>query len=65
MAVAREKHRAHRNKVKEAATKKSVTLVQPTTVESPAKIKEKIKVSTKSRSALVSGEGRSMDMELD
>ncbi|KDQ33526.1 hypothetical protein PLEOSDRAFT_19621 [Pleurotus ostreatus PC15] len=65
MAVAREKHRAHRNKVKEAAIKKSVTLVQPTTVESPAKIKEKIKVSAKSRSALVSGEGRSMDMELD
>ncbi|KAI9064448.1 hypothetical protein PYCCODRAFT_1377873 [Trametes coccinea BRFM310] len=61
MAVAREKLKAHRKRKLE---KTSVKLVQPITPESE-KIKEKIKVSAKSRSALVAGEGRSMGMEID
>ncbi|KAI0374906.1 hypothetical protein BV20DRAFT_1010651 [Pilatotrama ljubarskyi] len=61
MAVAREKLKAHRKRKLE---KTSVKLVQPITPES-AKIKEKIKVPAKSRSALVAGEGRSMGMEID
>jgi len=68
MAVSREKHRAHRNKLLESA-KTSVKLVEPMSVESGAgeteKVREKIKVSTKARSALVQGEGRSMGMEID
>ncbi|KAI0336553.1 hypothetical protein GY45DRAFT_1315945 [Cubamyces sp. BRFM 1775] len=61
MAVAREKLKAHRKRKLE---KTSVKLVQPITPESE-KIKEKIKVAAKSRSALVAGEGRSMGMEID
>ncbi|CDO68277.1 hypothetical protein BN946_scf184799.g4 [Trametes cinnabarina] len=61
MAVAREKLKAHRKRKLE---KTSVKLVQPFTPESE-KVKEKIKVSAKSRSALVAGEGRSMGMEID
>ncbi|KAH9901400.1 ribosomal protein L24e-domain-containing protein [Cubamyces lactineus] len=61
MAVAREKLKAHRKRKLE---KTSVKLVQPITPESD-KIKEKIKVTAKSRSALVAGEGRSMGMEID
>ncbi|KAI0664793.1 ribosomal protein L24e-domain-containing protein [Cubamyces menziesii] len=61
MAVAREKLKAHRKRKLE---KTSVKLVQPITSESE-KIKEKIKVAAKSRSALVAGEGRSMGMEID
>ncbi|KAJ8517568.1 hypothetical protein ONZ45_g5266 [Pleurotus djamor] len=65
MAVAREKQKAHRQKVKEAASKKtSVSLLQPTAVETPERTKEKIKVPVK-RSALIQGEGRSMGMDLD
>ncbi|KAJ7430702.1 ribosomal protein L24e-domain-containing protein [Mycena galericulata] len=58
MAVSRDKHRAHRKKVLEAA--KSYTLIKPAT-DSPeaSKTREKIKVSSKS--ALVQGEGRSME----
>jgi large subunit ribosomal protein L24e len=65
MTISREKRRAHRKKVLEA--KSSLELVKPTTVESPEteKVREKIKVAAKSRSALVKGEGRSMDMEID
>ncbi|KAI0647066.1 ribosomal protein L24e-domain-containing protein [Trametes meyenii] len=61
MAVAREKLKAHRKRKLE---KTSVKLVQPINPENQ-KIKEKIKVAAKSRSALVAGEGRSMGMELD
>ncbi|KAI0670367.1 ribosomal protein L24e-domain-containing protein [Trametes maxima] len=61
MAVAREKLKAHRKRKLE---KTSVKLVQPINPESQ-KIKEKIKIAAKSRSALVAGEGRSMGMELD
>ncbi len=64
MAASREKLRTHRKKKLEKA---SVKLVEPMEVEStePVMVREKIKVSTKSRSALIPGEGRSMDMDLD
>lgn len=64
MAASREKLRTHRRKKLE---KTSVKLVEPMQVESaePEMVREKIKVSTKSRSALIPGEGRSMDMDLD
>lgn len=68
MAVSREKHRAHRRKTLEAAAAKStVKLIEPMSVESPesSKVREKIKVPIKARSALVPGEGRSMGMDLD
>lgn len=63
MAASREKLRAHRKKKLEKI-KSSVKLVEPMQVEEePTKIREKIKVST--RSALIAGEGRSMGMEID
>ncbi|KAI0748138.1 ribosomal protein L24e-domain-containing protein [Daedaleopsis nitida] len=61
MAVAREKLKAHRKRKLE---KTSVKLLQPITPESQ-KVKEKIKIATKTRSALVAGEGQSMGMDLD
>lgn len=66
MAASREKYRTHRKKTLEAA-KGSIKLVEPMSLESPAteKVREKIKVPAKVRSALVQGEGRSMGMELD
>lgn len=66
MAVAREKHRAHRAK-KLAAKSTSVKLVEPMAVESTPteKVLEKIKVPNKSRSALVMGGGQSMGMDVD
>jgi large subunit ribosomal protein L24e len=66
MAVSREKHRAHRKKMVESA-KTSVKLVEPMSIElgEVEKAREKIKVPTKARSALVQGEGRSMGMEID
>ncbi|KAJ6572906.1 ribosomal protein L24e-domain-containing protein [Mycena sp. CBHHK59/15] len=65
MAMSRDKHRAHRKKVLEAA-KSSVKLVKPMT-EGPetSTTREKVKVPSKSRSALVQGEGRSMGMDID
>ena len=67
MAASRAKLLAHRKKKKLAAPT-SVKLVQPMAAlsveNSPEKIKEKIKVTSK-KSALVPGEGRSMGMELD
>ncbi|KAJ7632690.1 ribosomal protein L24e-domain-containing protein [Roridomyces roridus] len=64
MAISRDKHRAHRKKLLEAAKSSAVNkLVQPTT-DSP-KTRGKIKVPTKARSALVQGEGRSMGMDID
>ncbi|KAH9935005.1 ribosomal protein L24e-domain-containing protein [Fomitopsis serialis] len=67
MAASKEKLRTHRKKKLEAAKKASVKLVEPMAIESPEKekIREKIKVSAKSRSALIPGEGRSMGMEID
>ncbi|EIM90100.1 uncharacterized protein STEHIDRAFT_51906 [Stereum hirsutum FP-91666 SS1] len=57
----KEKVRAHRKK-----TMESVKLLQPvSTSPSAEKVKEKIKVPTKSRSALIGGEGRSMGMDID
>ena len=61
MAVAREKLKAHRKRKLE---KTSVKLLQPITPEAQM-VKEKIKVATKTRSALVAGEGRSMGMDID
>ena len=61
MLVAREKLKAHRKRKLE---KTSVKLVQPLTPQTE-KVKEKIKVATKTRSALVAGEGRSMGMDID
>ncbi|KAJ6547633.1 ribosomal protein L24e-domain-containing protein [Mycena capillaripes] len=66
MAVSRDKHRAHRRKVLEAAKSSAVKLLQPTTgTPEASKTREKVKVSSKSRSALVQGEGRSMGMDID
>ena len=61
MLVAREKLKAHRKRKLE---KTSIKLVQPITPQSE-KVKEKIKVAAKTRSALVAGEGRSMGMAID
>ncbi|KAI0054144.1 hypothetical protein FA95DRAFT_1591881 [Auriscalpium vulgare] len=64
MVASREKLRAHRKKT--AAKNTSVQLVEPITGQpSRELIKEKIKLSSKSRSALIPGEGRSMGMDLD
>lgn len=66
MAIAREKQRAHRRKKMEK-TAPSVRLHEPMAVESPttSKVQEKIRISTKSQSALIPGEGRSMGMDID
>jgi len=64
MVVAKAKQRAHRQKAF-ARTKASVKLHEPIIAEETAKVKEKIKVSVKSRSALVQGDGRSMGMDVD
>ena len=64
MAVAKEKVRAHRRKV--TANKESVStkLVEPVAT-SASPIREKIKVKSSTRSALVPGEGQSMGMDID
>ncbi|KAG2158203.1 ribosomal protein L24e-domain-containing protein [Suillus bovinus] len=62
MSVAREKQRAHRTK-KLAAKSVSVKLLEPTAMEETVEVLEKIKVPAKSGSALIRGEGRSMDMD--
>lgn len=64
MAVAKEKVRAHRRKV--LANKESVStkLVEPVAA-SASPIREKIKIKSSTRSALVPGEGQSMGMEVD
>ncbi len=62
--MAKAKQRAHRQKAF-ARTKTSVKLHEPIIAEETAKVKEKIKVSVKSRSALVQGDGRSMGMDVD
>ena len=65
MAASREKQQAHRKKKLEAI-KSSVKLHEPILTESPA-AQEKIKVPAiaKTKSALIQGQGRSMDMEID
>ncbi|GBE82157.1 Ribosome biogenesis protein [Sparassis crispa] len=65
MAASREKLRKYRKKRLEA--KLPVKLVEPMSIESleTVKVREKIKVSIKARSALIPGEGRSMGMEID
>ncbi|KAJ6502481.1 ribosomal protein L24e-domain-containing protein [Mycena sanguinolenta] len=66
MALARDKHRAHRRKKLDAAKSSAVKLLEPTTASPEAsKTREKIRVVSKSRSALVQGEGRSMGMDID
>jgi len=66
MAVSREKLLTHRKKKKTAAVKSSVSLLEPISAESSTeKVKEKIKVPMKTKSALVAGEGRSMGMDID
>ncbi|KAG6898365.1 hypothetical protein C0992_009040 [Termitomyces sp. T32_za158] len=66
MALSREKQRIHRKKSLQAV-KTSTKLHEPMVIESitSSRIQEKIKVSSKSRSALVVGEGRSMGMDID
>ncbi len=64
MAVAKAKKRAHRQKALEKA-KASVQLHEPMSIEETPKVKEKIKVISKPRTALVQGDGRSMGMEID
>lgn len=65
MAASREKLRAHRKKKLEKSA--SVKLVEPMAMDTAdeEKVREKIKVPTKSRSALIAGEGRSMGMDID
>ncbi|KIY72190.1 hypothetical protein CYLTODRAFT_434864 [Cylindrobasidium torrendii FP15055 ss-10] len=63
MASSKEKQKAHRKKRIEAV--KSSALVQPMASPESSKIREKIKVPAKNRSALISGEGRSMTMDVD
>jgi len=66
MVASKEKLRASRKKIHSANI--VTELVEPVEGEAqPEKIKEKIKVSTKTKrpSALVQGEGRSMGMEID
>lgn len=67
MLASKEKLRTHRKKKLEAAKKASVKLVEPMALDSPEKerIRKKIRVPAKSRSALIPGEGRSMGMEID
>ncbi|KAG7452455.1 uncharacterized protein BT62DRAFT_1070223 [Guyanagaster necrorhizus] len=67
MALSREKLKAHRKKSMETAKQPSSTLVEPMAIEpsESSKIREKIKVPSKSRSALIQGEDRSMTMDID
>ena len=63
MLASKEKLRAHR---KRAAEKSAVKLLEPATADaSKTKIREKIKVQSRSKSALIAGEGRSMGMDID
>lgn len=67
MAASREKLKAHRKKKLEKV-KASVKLVEPVAMEiseDTERLREKIKVPAKSRSALIPGEGRSMGMDID
>jgi large subunit ribosomal protein L24e len=65
MAAAREKLKTHRRKTAQKHVA-NVKLLEPTDVrtEEASMIVEKIRVPTKSRSALIPGEGRSMAMDM-
>ena len=65
MAAAREKKRAYR--AKKAAKTPSVRLLEPVAMEATQSEKtlEKIRIPTKNKSALIQGEGRTMDMDVD
>ncbi|TFK76390.1 hypothetical protein BDN72DRAFT_954143 [Pluteus cervinus] len=67
MAVSREKQRAYRKKTLDAIKSSPVKLVEPMVMDTAesSKIREKIKVPTKSKSALIPSEGRSMGMDID
>ncbi|KAI0322203.1 ribosomal protein L24e-domain-containing protein [Amylostereum chailletii] len=63
MVASHDKLRAHRRKT---AEKTAVKLLQPlSSQDHSVQIKEKIKLPSKARSALVAGEGRSMGMNID
>ena len=66
MSASREKLLANRKKTTETV-KSSVDLVQPMELVPPdgEKIRKRIKVLSKNKGALVPGEGRSMDIEMD
>jgi large subunit ribosomal protein L24e len=64
MATAREKRRAFRAKKRQLADT-SEPLVQPVEMADPIKEKQKIRIATKSQSALVPGAGQSMGMDVD
>jgi hypothetical protein len=64
MAAAREKHRAARAK-KMGIVDTSEPLVQPVEMTAPVKEKQKMRIATKQKSALVSTGGQNMGMELD
>ena len=64
MTAAKEKIRAHRRKVLTNKESVSIKLVEPVAV-STSPIREKIKVKSSVRSALIPGEGQSMGMEVD
>jgi len=65
MAAAREKKRVYRTK--KAAKTSSVRLVEPVAMEGTQteKTLEKIRIPIKNKSALIQGEGRTMDMDID
>ena len=64
MAAAKEKVRAHRRKVLAKKESISTKLVEPVAT-STSPIREKIKIKSSARSALIPGEGQSMGMEVD
>lgn len=63
MLASKDKLRAHRKRV---AEKSAIKLLEPATADaSKIKVREKIKVQSRSKSALIAGEGRSMGMDID
>lgn len=64
MAAAKEKARAHRRETLMNKETVSTKLVEPVAA-SASPIREKIKVKSSVRSALIPGEGQSMGMEID
>lgn len=64
MAAAKEKARAHRRKTLANKETVSTKLVEPVAAYA-SPIREKIKIKSSVRSALVPGEGQSMGMDVD
>ena len=64
MAATKEKARAHQRKTLMNKETVSTKLVEPVAA-SASPIREKIKVKSSVRSALIPGEGQSMGMEID